>query len=328
MDAQWWVPPIAAFVISFFTSMVGISGAFLLLPIQISFLGLTGPAVSATNLVFNLIAIPAGVYRYWREKRILWPLALIVVAGTTPGVIAGGFIRLSVLADAERFKAFAGCVLLWVGVRMVGDILKSRKQAAAPIAQGESPVRTLKFTARELVFEFRQHQYQCSPGGIFVLSLVVGLVGGIYGIGGGAIIAPFFVAIYGLPVHTIAGATLMGTFATSLVGVGFYQSVAPFYQAHGMLVAPDWALGIRFGIGGIAGMYLGARTQRFIPALYLKIMLTTILFGVSLAYIWGFMRTHPQLRYAALLLVMAVLGYLWVRRKRSLKAKSRTATTR
>ena len=104
MDAQWWLPPVIAFVISFFTSMVGISGAFLLLPIQISFLGLTGPAVSATNLVFNLIAIPAGVYRYWREKRVLWPLALIVVAGTTPGVIVGGFIRLSVLADAQTLQ--------------------------------------------------------------------------------------------------------------------------------------------------------------------------------------------------------------------------------
>jgi uncharacterized membrane protein YfcA len=328
MDAQWWLPPVAAFVISFFTSMVGISGAFLLLPIQISFLGLTGPAVSATNLVFNLIAIPAGVYRYWREKRILWPLALLVVAGTTPGVIAGGFIRLSILADAERFKAFAGCVLLWVGVRMVGDIFKSRQKADAPSAQAESRVRLVKFSARELVFEFRQQRYQCSPRGIFMLSLVVGLIGGIYGIGGGAIIAPFFVAIYGLPVHTIAGATLMGTFATSLVGVGFYQSVAPFYQAHGMLVAPDWALGIRFGLGGIAGMYLGARTQRLIPALYLKIMLAAILFGLSLAYIWGYLRMHPRLRCAALLLAMAVLGYLWVRRKRSLKAKSGAASAR
>ncbi len=328
MEAQWWLPPVAAFVISFFTSMVGISGAFLLLPIQISFLGLTGPAVSATNLVFNLIAIPAGVYRYWREKRILWPLALIVVAGTTPGVIVGGFIRLTVLADAGRFKAFVGCVLLWVGVRMVADIFKSRKKAEAPGAQGESSVRLLKFTVRELLFEFRQHQYQCTPAGIFGLSLVVGLIGGIYGIGGGAIIAPFFVAIYGLPVHTIAGATLMGTFATSVVGVGFYQSVAPFYQTHGMLVAPDWALGIRFGLGGIAGMYLGARTQRFIPAVYLKIMLAMILFGVSLAYIWGFLRTHPQFGYAALPLVTAVLVYVWIRRKRALKAKSSAASTR
>jgi hypothetical protein len=323
MNAQWWLPTIAAFVISFFTSMVGISGAFLLLPIQISFLGLTGPAVSATNLVFNLIAIPAGVYRYWREKRILWPLALIVVAGTTPGVIAGGFMRLSVLADAERFKAFAACVLLWVGWRMVADILKSRKQASAPSVQRESHVRTLKFSARELVFEFCQQRYRCSPGGIFVLSLVVGLIGGIYGIGGGAIIAPFFVALYGLPVYAISGATLMGTFATSLVGVGFYQSVAPLYQTHGTAVAPDWVLGIRFGLGGIAGMYLGAHSQRFIPALYLKLMLATILFGLSFAYGWAYLRTRPQMRYAALLLLMVVLAYLWVRRKRRLKAQGR-----
>ncbi len=325
MDAQWWLPPVAAFVISFFTSMVGISGAFLLLPIQISFLALTGPAVSATNLVFNLIAIPAGVYRYWREKRILWPLALIVIAGTTPGVIAGGFIRLSILADGERFKAFAGCVLLWVGLRMATDIFKSRRKVDASTVQTESRVHLLKFSARELVFEFRQQRYQCGPGGIFMLSLVVGLIGGIYGIGGGAIIAPFFVAIYGLPVYAVAGATLMGTFATSLVGVGFYQSVAPFYQTHGMMVAPDWALGIRFGLGGIAGMYLGARTQRFIPALYLKIMLAVILFGLSFAYIWSYLRMRPQLRYAALLLVVAGLAYLWARRKRRRKAQSRAA---
>ena len=57
-----------------------------------------------------------------------------------------------------------------------------------------------------------------------------------------------------------------------------------------MLVAPDWALGIRFGLGGLAGMYLGARCQRFVPALYLKIMLATILFGVSSTYIWGYLR--------------------------------------
>lgn len=44
--------------------------------------------------------------------------------------------------------------------------------------------------------------------GIFTLSFVVGIVGGIYGIGGGAIIAPFFVTFFGLPVYTVAGAAL------------------------------------------------------------------------------------------------------------------------
>lgn len=58
--------------------MVGISGAFLLVPFQISAFGFASPAASATNLVFNLVAIPGGMYRYWRENRLFWPLALVI----------------------------------------------------------------------------------------------------------------------------------------------------------------------------------------------------------------------------------------------------------
>jgi uncharacterized membrane protein YfcA len=47
--------------------MVGISGAFLLLPFQMSVLGYVGPSVSATNLVFNLYAAPGVVWRYAHE---------------------------------------------------------------------------------------------------------------------------------------------------------------------------------------------------------------------------------------------------------------------
>jgi uncharacterized protein len=57
---------------------------------------------------------------------------------------------------------------------------------------------------------------------LFALALVVGLVGGIYGIGGGAIIAPFVAAIFGLPIYTIGGAALLGTFITSVAGVATY----------------------------------------------------------------------------------------------------------
>ncbi|MFA6499933.1 MAG: sulfite exporter TauE/SafE family protein, partial [Desulfurivibrionaceae bacterium] len=84
-----WIPPLVAFAISFFTSMCGVSGAFLLLPFQMSFLGYTNPSVSATNQVFNIVAIPSGVYRYWREGRVVWPLTWIVVFGTLPGVFIG-----------------------------------------------------------------------------------------------------------------------------------------------------------------------------------------------------------------------------------------------
>ena len=49
---------------------------------------------------------------------MLWPLTAIVVAGTIPGVIAGGFIRLSYLPDPGPFKLFVGSVLLYIGIRI------------------------------------------------------------------------------------------------------------------------------------------------------------------------------------------------------------------
>ncbi len=67
-----WLPPLVGFVISFFTSMIGVSGAFLLLPFQMSVLGYVTPSVSATNFVFNLVAIPGGIRRYASEKRMNW----------------------------------------------------------------------------------------------------------------------------------------------------------------------------------------------------------------------------------------------------------------
>ena len=90
IECSPFVPFAVALGVSFFTSMGGVSGAFLLLPFQMSVLGYVNPSVSATNQFFNVLACPAGVWRYWREGRLLWPLTLVVALGTLPGVFAGG----------------------------------------------------------------------------------------------------------------------------------------------------------------------------------------------------------------------------------------------
>ena len=108
-----------------------------------------------------------------------------------------------------------------------------------------------------------------------------------YGIGGGAIIAPFFVSFFRLPVYTVAGAALMGTFVTSVAGVAFYQMLAPFYPD--MAIAPDWLLGFMFGIGGTCGMYCGARAQKHMPARTIKAILAGCIFFIALKYAWAFL---------------------------------------
>jgi uncharacterized membrane protein YfcA len=68
--------------------------------------------------------------------------------------------------------------------------------------------------------------------------------------------------VFRLPVHAVAGAALTGTFASSLIGVAIYSLLS---APSGGSVAPDWALGSLFGIGGLAGMTLGSSFQKRVP---------------------------------------------------------------
>lgn len=285
-----WIPPLVAFVISFFTSMGGISGAFLLLPFQMSVLGYTNPSVSSTNQFYNIIAIPSGVYRYCKEGRMVWPLTWAVVLGTLPGVLIGAFVRVNGLRDPRNFKLFAAAVIFYIAAKMVKDLLM-RQAAASGAAKGGPVNATVTITQRDfkrIGYTFQGEQYDVSVMGIMILCFIVGIIGGIYGIGGGAIIAPFLVTFFGLPVYTVAGAALMGTFVTSVAGVAFYTAISPLYP--NLSVAPDWQLGVLFGLGGMAGMYLGARCQKFVPAKAIKWMLVVIMFGTAAKYVVEFFK--------------------------------------
>lgn len=298
-----WIPPLVAFAISLLTSMGGVSGAFLLLPFQVSVLGFQSPAVSATNHLFNMVAIPGGVWRYSREGRVVWPLTWVITLGTLPGVFLGAIARVNFLADPADFKVFVGFVLLYLGGRLVWDMLRPARAGVAsataerrfekPLSNAGvdvvpdqlSRVTVTEFNAARLAYEFCGQRFVLSTPRLALLSLLVGMVGGIYGIGGGAIMAPFLIAFFGLPVYTVAGAALMATFVTSVAGVVFYQLLAPFYP--GLAVGPDWVLGLLFGLGGMGGMYCGAMLQKHVPARTIKLILAVSILIPATGYLRG-----------------------------------------
>jgi uncharacterized protein len=306
VETAVWVPPMVGLVISFLTSIAGISGAFLILPFQVSVLGFTSPAVTPTNLVFNVVGIPSAIWRYFREGRMNWPLAWNIIIGTLPGLFLGMIIRIVFLPDPGPFKLFAGCVLLFIGCRMLYQAVARRglqtaevaaeakmrqrrtKECEAALDPSQPAIRTISWSLKRTEYEFFGECFSFHTTGLFMLSLVVGLVGGIYGIGGGAIIAPFIVTFFHLPIHTIAGATLMGTCITSIGGVLFYPLIGPHFASSGEAVSPDWLLGVLFGVGGFIGMYLGASVQKYVPGWIIRPILGIIIGVLGLKYVTGY----------------------------------------
>ena len=121
---------------------------------------------------------------------------------------------------------------------------------------------------------------------LVVLAAVVGCVGGIYGIGGGSILAPVLIGSGRKPVE-VAPAALASTFVTSVAGVITFTILS--LQEHGS-VAPDWPTGIALGIGGLAGGYTGARLQSRLPDVLIRRLIGILAIAIGARYLWSGLR--------------------------------------
>ncbi|MEN8257284.1 MAG: sulfite exporter TauE/SafE family protein [Thermodesulfobacteriota bacterium] len=277
--------PVVSFIISFFTSMAGVSGAFLLLPFQVSILGFTSPSVSSTNFLYNIIGCPGGIWRFIKEKRMLWPLAWLISLTTLPGILLGYYFRIHFFPDPSLFKLFVGCVLLFLSYRLLGAAF-SKNNGTTQATDSHFAITATSVAATSLTFTFHEKTFHVAYGPLGAYCLFIGIIGGIYGIGGGALIVPFCVSVLGLPVYTVAGATLFGTFVASISGVLFYSFV-PLGQ--GQVFPPHWVLGGLLGVGGLLGMNCGARAQQYVPERAIKFLLALIIFLVGGKYIIAYL---------------------------------------
>jgi uncharacterized protein len=225
----------AAFAVSAIATPAGISGAVLLLPFQVSVLGTPSPAVTPTNLLYNVLSTPGALYRYRRQHQTGGHLALLLITGTLPGVIAGSVIRVELVPGPRVFDLLVAALLLPLGIWLTASRPARARDPARPARHIPAPV-------------------------LIGLAALTGCAGGIYGIGGGAILSPLLIGT-GRPAAEVAPAALTSTFVTSLGGVLTFTLLS---ISHGP-VAPDWPTGIALGIGGIAGGYLGARMQSRLP---------------------------------------------------------------
>jgi uncharacterized membrane protein YfcA len=247
----------AAFVIAMVATPAGISGAVLLLPFQVSVLGTPSPAVTPTNLLYNVVATPGALYRFWRQGQTGGRLALVLITGTLPGVVAGSVIRVEVLPGPRVFGVAVAAVLVPLGLWLA--------LTRPPAADG--PAGTERVIPSPV---------------LVVVAAVAGCVGGIYGIGGGSILAPVLIGS-GRPAAQVAPAALASTFVTSVAGVVTFTILSLHQQGP---VAPDWPTGIALGVGGLTGAYVGARIQSRMPELLIRRLVGVLVVAIGARYLW------------------------------------------
>jgi uncharacterized membrane protein YfcA len=247
----------SALLVGTLATPAGVSGAVLLLPFQVAVLGTPSPAVTPTNLLYNVIATPGAIYRYWRQGQMGGKLTQLLITGTVPGVVVGSIIRVDLLPGDRAFEVVIATFLVPLGIwLLVGP---------APLP-GHPPGRAREISSPVLV----------------TIAAVVGCVGGLYGVGGGSILAPILISSNRAPAE-VAPATLASTFITSVAGVLTFVLLAAEQHRPS---APNWGVGIALGAGGLLGGYLGARLQPHLPERVIRRTLGLFVIAIGIRYGW------------------------------------------
>ncbi len=113
--------------------------------------------------------------------------------------------------------------------------------------------------------------------GIIILGFAAGALSGLVGIGGGIVIVPVLVMLFGLSQHTAQGTTLaMLSFPVSFVG-------AYTYWQKGMV---DWKIAILLCAGFIVGGFFGSKFAVGIPSLMIKRMFAVLMIIIAIKFLF------------------------------------------
>ncbi|MEU9313825.1 TSUP family transporter [Streptomyces sp. NPDC048256] len=187
MEWTLWAGLAAGLLTAVVTAPVGVSGAVFLLMVHLCVFGVPSPAITPTNLLCNVVAGRGALWRYRRDGALRDGLARRLL---------GAAIRVFALPGLRVFRLLIATLLLPLGLWLCARTL--------------APARHRPEAATEP-----------SPATLTPLALGVGVIGGIYGIGGGSLLGPVLAAC-GLPMARVAPVALTATVATSVVGATAY----------------------------------------------------------------------------------------------------------
>jgi uncharacterized protein len=175
-----------------------------------------------------LTKLAGALLRYRTQAPLRSALTTVLLIGALPGVVIGAILRVFLIPGPEVFRLLVAGFLLPIGIWLC--VQRNRRATA----YNSTPM---------------------SPNFTTAIAFSVGIVCGIYGIGGGSLPTPILVG-RGMPVATVAPATLVSTFITSAVGAITYVLLPVATAGHH--IAPNWTVGLVAGVVGLVGGYLRA----------------------------------------------------------------------
>ena len=176
-------------VAGFLSGLFGVGGGILIVPMLVLLLGTDQRLAHGTSLAAVLPIALSGVIGFAVEDSVDWPAAAALTAGAMAGAVAGTH-ALHVLPTKVLGYAFAG-VLMASALRLIVDNSE---------ASGRGELTVVMVI------------------GFVLVGLGTGTLAGLLGVGGGVVMVPAMIILFGIPAAVAKGTSLGVIIPTSVVG--------------------------------------------------------------------------------------------------------------
>ncbi|ACS85577.1 sulfite exporter TauE/SafE family protein [Musicola paradisiaca] len=229
--------------------MLGIGGGLIAIPVLGMLFGMNQHIAQGTALIMITPNVLIGFLRYRQRNRIDTRMTLILCGFATVSSYLAAHVASLIPVDNLQ-KAFA-VFLLVLAVYYIGQWFKSRHHHRAATAL-------------------------LSPRYLPVLGVASGFMSGIFTVGGGLVVVPALVTLFGFTQTQAQGIAL------ALVVPGALAALASYAQAGNV----DWATGLPLALGGILSVSWGVALAHRLPVSFLRLAFCLVLLGVALTMLW------------------------------------------
>lgn len=239
-----WLIPLG-FLVGTFGTLIGAGGGFILVPILLLLYPDKSPdtitSISLAVVFFNALS---GSFAYSKMKRIDYKSGIIFAIATMPGSILGSITTGYI--PRQLFNGIFGVILVIVSIFLI--VRTKEEKEGAFIEKKNYITRTVTDA------EGKKYVFSYNPAIGIIISIFVGYLSSLLGIGGGIIHVPALVHLLNFPVH-IATATshfILAFMALSGTSVHIVTGV----------LKPGILQTIALSIGVLFGAQLGARLSK------------------------------------------------------------------
>ena len=220
-------------------TLVGAGGGFLLVPAMLFLYPDEAPGViTSTSLAVVFVNAVSGSIAYAAQRRIDYRAALVLAVATVPGSVLGALVASRI--DRGPFTVVFSLILIGVAALLVFRPAPEVRVRAPRPGEWRRLLRDRRGELYEYAFDVRL---------AFVLTLGIGFISSLLGIGGGIIQVPMFILLLGFPTYVATATSQLMLAIMSLAGTATHILTGEFADAarRTALLAPGVVVGAQFG---------------------------------------------------------------------------------